>query len=72
MPEGGAEVAGSLSMRFYQLETCTDLIAAAWTNAGFELVGEETLDEAFDAVTNRLPAVGDTAFTRLRVEYGTQ
>jgi len=54
----------------YSLELTDDLLSDSWTNGNVEVVGIGTLDDEFDSVTNRVPAVGDEqGFIRLRVEY---
>ncbi len=53
----------------YTLENTQDLIGGTWTNTGFVFVGEGGLDGEFDTVTNRLPAIEDAGFIRVKIDF---
>jgi hypothetical protein len=52
----------------YSLETCTDLVAGAWTNAGYAVVGTNATDGTLDFVTNTIDVIDDQKFIRLVIE----
>ena len=39
----------------YVVETCTNLVSGAWTNAGYTVTGTNVLGGAYDEVTYRIP-----------------
>lgn len=53
---------------YYHLETTTDMLSAAWTNAGYSVVATSMQGGLFDYVTNTIPATTDQGFIRLRIE----
>ncbi len=53
----------------YHLETSTDLVAADWTNANYEVVGTDVTGGDFDYVTNRVSTdVENEQFLRVGIE----
>jgi hypothetical protein len=53
----------------YWLETSTDLVSGAWTNAGYaELPDAGAYDADFDAVTNTVPSGHERLFIKLKVQ----
>lgn len=52
----------------YTVQTSTDLTGTSWTTVGTEKVGESAVVNNFKTVTTRT-AVGNRAFTRLKIEY---
>lgn len=52
----------------YWLETCEDLVAGTWTNAGYSVVGTNVTGHTFNYVTNTVPTVDGQKFIRLVIE----
>ncbi len=52
----------------YFLETCTDLVGGAWTNAGVAVMGTNVTGGQLDFVTNVVDTVEDQKFIRLIIE----
>ena len=52
----------------YHLELTDDLVYTDWANSGYTVVGTGTINDDFDAVTNRIPFVADERFVRLVIE----
>lgn len=52
----------------YFLETCTDLVSGAWTNAGYTVEGTNATGGALDFVTNTTGTIEGQKFIRLIIE----
>ena len=52
----------------YSLERSESLVAPAWTNAGYIIVGTNVTGGTFNYVTNSIPTTNDTKFIRLKID----
>jgi hypothetical protein len=57
----------SLQGLTYYLELTGNLVFPAWTNAGYEVIGNATVGD-YRAVTNRIPTTNATQFIELQIE----
>ncbi len=53
----------------YLVETCTNLISGVWTNAGYAVLGTNSMGGGayYNEVTNGIPADADESFVRLKI-----
>ena len=52
----------------YEVQTCADLVAGSWTNTGSTITGTNVTGDAYDDVTNSIPADSPQRYIRLRIE----
>ena len=52
----------------YTVETTTNLVSGAWTNAGYSVIGSHMTGGTLDFVTNEVDTAEDEKFIRLRIE----
>jgi GH35 family endo-1,4-beta-xylanase len=54
----------------YTLELNTNLVSGIWANTGYTVTGSNTVDSAFQTITNRVPTANeDSQFIRLQIEF---
>jgi hypothetical protein len=52
----------------YYLEGCDDLIANSWSNTGYSVIGTNSLDADFEAITNRIETTMSNRYYHLKIE----